>query len=180
MKKLVFVLLPFFFFAQNISAIVADDYYLNNRPAIEVSNRAENIMPNTLRMELHEGESETVTVSLLPEKTRDNAIMWQLRGGEGVVEIYPDGKNCTVRAVSEGENILLARTYGGAETEIAIRIIKPQETRLRNFELEEEVEKETVFTEKIMQNIIRFLITFSVMLIFAAVVLYLKAKREEE
>ncbi len=179
LKKLVFIF-AFLFSAiicTHAAPIISEDFYLKNG---ELSQKdavnAMSILPNTLRLTLFEGESSEIYADVIPKSVASSELQWSLPDDAGKVNIYPRGERCTVYAVSEGEENIRITLGNDVSTNVAVQVKKPQEIRTRTFEYEGEGEKSEVFTDTVMQFIVRFLITLAAALLLAVVILAVKQR----
>ncbi len=179
MKKLVFIFLSLFLGVTCAYAapIISEDFYLRNggmceKDAVDVMS----ILPNTLRLTLFEGESSEIYADVIPKNVVASELQWSLPDDAGKVNIYPRGERCTVYAVSEGEENIRITARDGVSANVAVQVKKPQEIRTRTFDYHGEEEKTEVFTDTVMQFIVRFLITLAAALLFAVVILAVKQR----
>lgn len=179
MKKLFFVLLLLLSGMTCACAqpVISEDFYLKNGE-LSQNDVADvmSILPNTLRLTLLEGENCEIYADVLPETATAAELIWRLPDNAGRINIYPRGERCTVFGVAEGEENIRIETQGGVSANVAVQVKKPQEIRTRTFEYKGEEEKSEVFTDTVMQFIVRFLITLAAALLFAVVILAVKQR----
>lgn len=174
MKKLFLVLLFLFIFVPRGSAIIGEDYYTENKESIEAISCAENVLPNTLRLVLEVGQSETLYATLLPEDTNDSIIAWSVSGDGDSLRLYPEGSSCRVYGEAIGEGKIEIETLGGAKREVSVSVTEKEEIKTRDFEVRERENRGSVFTEQVVQNIIRTLISFAILLISVALIFFFR------
>ncbi len=179
LKKLVLV------FAFLISAvicthaapIISEDFYLKNE---ELSQKdavdAMSILPNTLRLTLFEGESSEIYADVFPKSATEAELQWSLPDNAGRIDIYPNGERCSVYGIAEGEENIRITARDGVSANVVVQVKRPQEIRTRTFEYEGEEQKSEVFTDTVMQFIVRFLITLAAAMLFAVVILTVKQR----
>ncbi len=170
MKKLFLILLFFSALVFRGNAIIGEDYYTENRESIEAVSCAENVLPNTLRLVLEVGQSEILYATLLPEGTGDSIIAWSVSETEDSLRLYPEGSRCRVYGEAVGEGKIEIETLGGAKREVSVSVTEKKEIKMRDFKVRESENKSGVFTERLVQNIIRTLISFAILLISAALI----------
>lgn len=179
MKRLVFVLL--FLFAVKSAAgafpAISEDFYLNNERLFDESAKeAVNILPNTLRLSIEEGETHEVYADVLPEEAPGSELMWSLPEEAGIIDIYPNGDRCTILGLSAGEESLCVSAEGGASANVAVEVTEPRKIRTRSFDYEGETRPAARFTDVVMKAILRLLITLGAVMLIAAAVLIMKRR----
>ena len=178
MKKLVFILLFLFGFSFPACALpsISDDFYLHNGSVFETE--AINILPDTLRVVMQIGEVREINADTIPQWA-ENELNWQIVRGEGVVDIYPHGKDCTVIGVKEGE-AEIEINGNGASRRVSAAVKAAKQIKLRSFDYKEDVKRKSRFSEELMRNIIRLLITSGAIMLFASIIVYLKNRRTRD
>lgn len=171
MKKLFLVLLFFLVFLSQGKAIIGEDYYTENRESIEAVSCAEAVLPNTLRLVLEVGESETLYATLVPEKTGDSIIAWSVSGDGTSLRIYPEGSRCRVYGEAVCEEKIKIETLGGAEREVSVSVTEKKEIKTRDFDASKSETVGEIFTWRLVKNIIRSLVLFAILLISVALIL---------
>lgn len=179
MKRLVFVLLFLFAVQSTAGAFpaISEDFYLNNERLFDESAKEViNILPSTLRLSITQGETHEVYADVLPEQAPESGLTWSLPERAGIIDIYPNGARCTILGLSAGEESLCVSAEGGASANVAVEVTEPREIRTRSFDYEGESRTEVRFTDKVMQAILRLLITLGAAMLVAAAVLIVKRR----
>ena len=81
----------------------------------------ENILPDTLRLELYEGERAVLHVDVLPENATERSLSWSAPN-RGIIKLTPDGATCSVLGLREGEETIEIRADGGAFRCVAVSV----------------------------------------------------------
>lgn len=183
MKKPLLVLLFCFALFSSARALpsIPKWFYLDNEKIHDDSAvTVLNILPNTLRLSIAEGESREIYADVLPEGASSKELMWSLPQHAGVIEIYPHGKRCTVLGVSVGEERIYIAAESGKSASVDVEVTKAAEVLPRSFEYKGEEGAASHFTDEVMRTIIRMLITLGAALVFAAVLLTVKRRKENK
>ncbi len=156
------------------AAIIQNDFYLDNlKYATERKPRL--ILPNTLRIEIGQGESYELFADAEGEEEN---LLWETVGA-GVIELYPESARCTVFGKGVGEDKIRISIDGEDEVFVDVSVGKQPEVMQRSFEIKAEEEKKSPFSEKLMHLIINGLKAFSGISLFVAVCLMIKKRRRK-
>lgn len=149
-------------------AWVPADFYLNNTPLQSPAGVEVKILPSTLKIVLFEGEADEIYADTIPENTHSSELSWHLSGDNGVVQIYPRGKTCSIVATSEGEENLTV-SCGGETVNIPVTVRKSPEVRVRSFEYEGMRRAENGALLEKYRTVVRILVVLGTLLCFCAV-----------
>lgn len=171
MKKCVFLCAIVFLLTSIVGGEgIAWDYYLHNREYAVMKEKV-NILPNTLRMSITRGEYGSLRADVTPDAKLCEKLIWRLMKNTGAIEIYPSGETCTVFGCEAGEETVEIALNGEKTVQVDITVTEPKEIRLRSFEIEEEKELESPFSEALVLWMVRALVAAAVVILCAAVIL---------
>ncbi len=153
--------------------IIAEDFYTSGRRYIDENIiEVTGVLPNTLMIKLSPGEEERVRADVLPEDANDDELLWSLPEGGGKIMIFPEGKECRIRAISEGSERVRIDAPSGAYSLINV-IVEKGKTPIKT---EKEAEP-AVNIEKQEENsfpLSRFLSSAAVMLLLSVMLLRMR------
>ncbi len=152
------------------------DYYLRNREFAVMKEKV-NILPNTLRMNLTRGEYGSLHADVTPNAKLCEKLSWRLVRNTGAVEIYPSGETCSVYGLAAGEETVEIALDGKKSVKVDITVTEPREIQIRSFELEEEPERESLFTAALVSWLARGFFMASLAILFAVGILMWKKRR---
>lgn len=117
-------------------------FYLDNEPVFDPDKKkATLVLPNTLRLTLHEGESALLYADILPSDASCE-LFWSADGFEDIAELYPRGKTCTVIGVSEGDGEITVNTEDGVSKNIQVHVTAVRTPPAHTFEYHGDTDKE--------------------------------------
>ncbi len=184
MKRLSLFLLLIVFLFRLVSAeeIIIEDYYLNNRSSVETDvTDVSKVLPNTLRIELFEGEMSELYADVIPGDATVARVSWKLLEKSGIAELYPKGNRCVIEGLHEGEEKLEVRAESGAFAVVDIAVYKKVEKKLYEDEQPKpEPQKKEAFTHKHIRIIARILTVLAIAFLLTAVILFLQGRKRNE
>lgn len=171
LKKTVVLLCVLVFLTQSAVAfsIICEDFYLSDAECISGGVRA---LPNTLRLKVFRGETETLTA----DTEEEVVILWETVNGTENFEIYPEGHSCSVYGKGLGEGTIRVGTNSGGFMEIAIVVEEREAIPQRSFEPEPAEKKKTSISSKVMDSVIVVLFVSAFLTLLSAGVLYFKRR----
>ena len=175
MKRVIIALIGFAFITTAYAQPeIPAEFYLENGNIIDDSKPVVNVLPNTLRVEIEEGEEAFLTAEALPA---GGAFSWSISDGS-VAELYPSGEKCTVRGARAGSALIRVSAENSPPRLIAVEVSAPKEIAARSFKYEGEEPKPPVFTASLMRTLLGTLVSLGTILTLGAVILFLRRKKQ--
>ena len=157
---------------------IVPDYYLYNREHAVMKERI-NILPNTLRLVIFEGETASLRADVTPDGSLSQNLSWRIVNGSGAAEIYPSGGSCAVFGKSTGKDTVEISLVGKS-VNVEVEVKPPQVVEMRSFELEREKEVRVSVGGEFYAWAKRSLICLFLGAFFAFVILVVKKVREKK
>ncbi len=177
MKKYIFVFVLTLLIAPCVRGeTILQDYYLNNRDYAVMREKI-NILPNTLRLKLTEGEFGSLRADVTPDAKLCRNLSWRLVGNTGAVEIYPSGETCTVYARTAGEETVQIALDGEKSVNVEVVVTEPKKIQVRSFELEHEETTGKLLGGALYIWVVRSLISIALGAFTAFLILIIKKRR---
>lgn len=180
MKKYIFVFALLFLLAPCVRGEgILQDYYLRNREYAVMKEKV-NILPNTLRLKLTEGEYGSLRADVTPDANLCKKLSWRLAKNTGAVRIYPSGETCSVYGCEAGEETVEISLGGEKSVNVEIVVTEPSKIQVRSFELEQEETTGKLLGGAIYSWVSRALISLALGALIAFVILIVRKRRESK
>lgn len=177
MKKALLFLCAAFFVSAG-AEIVAEDYYISGRRALNGAEcTVEHVLFDTLMLKLRVGESAEVKTELLPRDAVGREIEYKTDSGGGVISVREQGEGLYITAQKAGNAAVTAIAENGKRAELTVYAEEEKEPDAS--EEPEEREARDVSPD-FFKNAERILICAAAVFIFRGVILLVKRGREDE